>query len=82
MNETTIKERVNMPGRTFEQSQKIRTWIESALSDGADSPTNVLEWIEQRISKGEDAPALATVARIMREMGYIPVDHKWLKRVK
>jgi hypothetical protein len=71
-----------MPGRKFEESQQIRTWIESALADGADSPTNVLEWIEQRKSKGEDAPALATIGRIMRDMGYIPVDGRWIKKGK
>lgn len=69
-----------MPGRSFEQSQKIREWIDRALVSGAESPTQVLDWIEQHKDKGEDAPALATIGRIMREMGYIPVDRRWQKK--
>ncbi len=68
-----------MPGRKFEESQQIRIWIESALENGAESPTQVLDWIEQRKSKGDDSPALATIGRIMRDMGYIPVDRRWQK---
>jgi hypothetical protein len=71
-----------MPGRTYEESKQIRTWIESALADKADSPTDVLDWIELHKSKDEDAPALATIGRIMREMDYIPVDGRWIKKGK
>jgi hypothetical protein len=66
-----------MTGRTFEQMQKIREWIEAALRSGEDSPTGVLEWIEQRKNKDTKSPSLATVGRIMRDMGYKPTGIKW-----
>jgi hypothetical protein len=68
-----------MPGRTFKDMQKIRKWIETALAEGEDSPTRVLEWIEQRKGKGIQSPALATIGRIMRDMGYKPTGIKWEK---
>jgi hypothetical protein len=69
----------DMPGRTFEEQTQYRKWIEAALDDGEDSPTRVLEWIEQRKSKGTESPSLATIGRIMREMGYKPTDVRWEK---
>jgi hypothetical protein len=71
-----------MPGRTFEDQSKIRNWIASALMDGEDSPTRVLEWIEQRKLKGFESPSIATISRIMREMGYEPIDARWEKKGK
>jgi hypothetical protein len=71
-----------MPRGTFERSVQIRTWIEAALADEAESPSQVLEWIEQRKGKGVEAPSLATIGRIMREMGYIPIDRVWQKKSK
>jgi hypothetical protein len=71
-----------MPGRTFEDMQLIRKWIEAAILSGEDSPARVLEWIEQRKSKDVESPAFATVARIMREMGYEPVNKRWEKKGK
>jgi hypothetical protein len=68
-----------MPGRTFDEQLQFRNWIEAALKDGEDSPTRVLEWIEQRKSKGTDSPSLATISRIMRDMGYRPTDARWEK---
>ena len=68
-----------MPGRTFAEQLKVRNWIEAALADGEDSPTRVLEWIEQRKSKSEKSPSLATVGRIMKDMGYRPTDTRWEK---
>jgi hypothetical protein len=59
--------------------QKIRRWIEAALDNGEDSPTRVLEWIEQKKGKGISSPSLATVGRIMRDMGYKPTGVKWEK---
>lgn len=69
-----------MPGRTFEDQLKVRTWIEAALADGIDSPSRVLDWIEQRKGKGVKSPSLATIGRIMREMGYRPTDTRWEKK--
>jgi hypothetical protein len=69
-----------MPGRSFEEMQKYRKWIEAALSEGEDSPTRVLEWIEQRKNKSVKSPSLATVGRIMRDMGYRPTDTRWEKK--
>jgi hypothetical protein len=66
-----------MPGRPFEEQLQFRKWIEAALADGEDSPSRVLEWIEQRKSKGTDSPSLATIGRIMRDMGYRPTDTRW-----
>jgi hypothetical protein len=66
-----------MPGRSFEEMQQIRKWIEAALENGEDSPTSVLEWIEQRKSRTTKSPSLATVGRIMRDMGYEPTGVKW-----
>jgi hypothetical protein len=71
-----------MPGRTFEDMQKIRKWIEAALSEKCDSPSQVLEWIEQRSNKTIEPPTLPTIGRIMREMGYEPVDARWAKKGK
>jgi hypothetical protein len=73
----------NMPRGTFERSVQIRTWIESALTDGAKSPSQVLEWIEQHKSKETEAPSLATIGRIMKEeLGYTPIDKRWEKKGK
>jgi hypothetical protein len=66
-----------MPGRSFEEMQQIRKWIEAALSSGEDSPTRVLEWIEQRKNKEIESPSLATIGRIMRDMGYEPTGIRW-----
>jgi hypothetical protein len=66
-----------MPGRTFDEMQKYREMIEAALNSGEDSPTRVLEWIEQRKSKGVEPPSLATIGRIMRDMGYQPTGIRW-----
>jgi hypothetical protein len=71
-----------MPGRSFVDMQKIRTWITAALSSGEDSPTRVLEWIEQRRDKEVESPSLATIGRIMRDMGYEPTGIKWEKKGK
>lgn len=72
-----------MTGRTFEQSQKIRSWIVSAIGDGADSPARVLEWIERRKDKDEDAPSLGTISRIMtEELGYKRTSADWIKKGK
>jgi hypothetical protein len=71
-----------MPGRTFVEMQKIRTWIEAAISSGEDSPTRVLEWIEQRKNKEIESPSIATISRIMRDMGYEPTDKRWEKKGK
>jgi hypothetical protein len=72
-----------MTGRTFEESQKIRSWIESAISDGAKSPTSVLEWIERRKEKDESAPSLGTIIRIMtEEMGYERKSADWIRKGK
>ena len=71
-----------MPGRTFEDMQKIRKWIEAALGEGEDRPIRVLEWIEQRKSKDIQSPSLATIGRIMRDMGYEPTGIKWEKKGK
>lgn len=68
-----------MSGRTLEESIKIRKWIEAALSDGKQSPTQILEWIEQRKSKEMDSPSLSTISRIMQEKGYKPTGNKWEK---
>jgi hypothetical protein len=76
---STRMEVLYMPGRTFEEQLKIRTWIEAALAKGEDSPSRVLEWIEQRKSKNIDSPSLATIGRIMRDMGYQPTDVRWEK---
>jgi hypothetical protein len=65
---------------TFERSKEIREWIDEALSFGADSPTTVQGWIETH-KKGE-APSLATIGRIMRENGYIPVDGVWIRKAQ
>jgi hypothetical protein len=69
-----------MPGRTFKEMEKIRVWIEAALADKCDSPSQVLDWIEQRKSKDTKPPTLPTIGRIMREMGYEPVDARWEKK--
>jgi hypothetical protein len=66
-----------MPGRSYEDMQKYRKWIEAALNSGEDSPTRVLEWIEQRRNKEIPSPSLATIGRIMRDMGYRPTDARW-----
>jgi hypothetical protein len=66
---------------TFERSKEIREWIDEALAFGEDSPTAVQGWIEVHKSRSE-APSLATIGRIMREIGYIPVDGKWIKKAK
>jgi cyclopropane fatty-acyl-phospholipid synthase-like methyltransferase len=66
-----------MPGRTFDEQLNFRKWIEAALADGKDSPSRVLDWIEQHKSKGTESPSLATVGRIMRDMGYEPTDVRW-----
>lgn len=71
-----------MPGRTFDDQLRIRTWIEAALGDGKDSPTRVLEWIEQQKSKDVESPSLATIGRIMRDLGYRPTDTRWAKKGK
>ena len=72
-----------MPGRKFEESLKIREWIEAALGSGAKSPSQVLEWIEQNKSKETYAPSLATIGRIMKEdLGYVPIDKRWEKKGK
>jgi hypothetical protein len=71
-----------MPGRNFKEMQKIRTWIEAALSSGEDSPTRVLEWIEQKKNRDTESPSLATIGRIMRDMGYRPTGIRWEKKGK
>jgi 2-iminoacetate synthase ThiH len=68
-----------MPGRPFDESLQIRTWIESALEAGALSPVQVSEWIEKHAGKDEEPPTLATIGRILREMGYQPTRTKWEK---
>jgi hypothetical protein len=73
-------EGATMPGRPIEESIKIRSWIEAALQSGEDNPTSVLEWIEQRKNKDIPSPSLATVGRIMRDMGYEPTGIKWAKK--
>jgi hypothetical protein len=70
-----------MPARTIEQSIQFREWVDKALSDGCDSPTQVLEWIEQRKNKGEASPSLPTVSKIMRDRGYKPTGAKWEKSI-
>jgi hypothetical protein len=69
-----------MPGRTtFARSQQFREWIESAISDGAESPARILEWIEKHKSR-KDAPSLATISRIMtEEMGYKKIEKRYEK---
>lgn len=69
-----------MPGRKFEEMQEYRGMIETALGSGEDSPTRVLEWIEQRKKKNVSSPSIATIARIMRDMGYEPTDKRWEKK--
>lgn len=69
-----------MPGRKFEEMQDYREMIETALESGEDSPTRVLEWIEQRKKKKINSPSIATIARIMRDMGYEPTDKRWEKK--
>jgi hypothetical protein len=71
-----------MPGRSYEDMQKYRKWIEAALLSGEDSPTSVLEWIEQKKNKDTESPSLATIGRIMREMGYEPTGIKWEQKGK
>ena len=68
-----------MPGRSFEEMQKYRKWIDAALLSGEDSPTRVLEWVEQKKNKDIPSPSLATIGRIMRDMGYEPTGIKWEK---
>jgi hypothetical protein len=70
-----------MPRATFERSVQIRAWIEAALGNGAESPSQVLEWIEQHKSKGVESPSLATIGRVMKEeLGYTPIDKRWEKQ--
>jgi hypothetical protein len=69
-----------MAGRSFEEMKQIRKWIEAAIGEGEDSPSRVLEWMEQRKSKGVASPSIATIARIMRSMGYEPIDARWEKK--
>jgi hypothetical protein len=66
-----------MPGRSLQQSEKIRKWIRTALKAGADSPRTVLEWIEQNADI--DAPSIPTIGNVMKEEGYQPAGYKWEK---
>jgi hypothetical protein len=79
-NRNTKMKGYGMTGRPFGEMQKIRKWIEAALSSGEDSPTSVLEWIEQKKNKDTESPSLATIGRIMRDMGYAPTGIKWEKK--
>jgi hypothetical protein len=66
-----------MPGRRFEESEKIRKWIRAALKAGCDSPRSVQEWIGQNTDM--QAPSIPTIGNVMKAEGYTPAGFKWEK---
>jgi hypothetical protein len=71
-----------MPARTIKVSIQYRSWVDAALADGCESPSQVLEWIEQKKGRGQPSPSLPTISKIMRERGYEPIDKRWEKKGK
>ena len=73
------KANTSMPGKTFEEMEKIRKWVKAALAAGVDSPRAVRQFIAQHTREIE-TPSLPTIGSIMRDEGYEPAGFKWERK--